>query len=106
MSEIHFSAADLTSIVGKHIFRRGNVSGDVTITQEGDTFLAEWSSDRGGRLTGVGFGRRGHIAFARAPNEQPPGLVEYHWDNNRLQARWTMSSVPKDAIALGHGTLV
>ena len=103
MSGNHFAAAQL---IGKHIFRQGSVSGDLTITREVDTFPAEWSS-AGGRLTGVGFARPGHIAFARAWGEVGdwPGLVEYRWDSDHLVARWTLPTVLHGAIAGGHATL-
>jgi len=96
------------SIVGKHTFQQGAVSGDVSITQELNTFSATWSGAGREPLAGVGFARPGHIAFARAPGEVGgwPGFVEYRWDKDHLVARWALPTVLKGAIAGGCATLV
>ena len=96
------------SIVGKHTFQQGTVSGDATISQDTDTFPAKWSSTDGAPLAGVGFARPGHVAFARAPGEVGgwPGFVEYRWDNDHLMARWTLPTALHGAIACGRATLV
>lgn len=97
-----------SSIVGKHTFRRGAVSGDVTITGKVNMFAADWSNAVSGRLTGVGFARSGHIAFARSLGEGGswPGLVEYRWEDDQLLARWTLPTALRGSIAGGRGTLL
>ena len=79
------------SIVGKHTFQQGTVSGDVIISQEKDTFLPKWSRAGGPTLAGAGVARPGHLAFARAPEFAGwPGFVEYRWNGDGLLARWAL----------------
>jgi len=90
------------SILGRHRFAAGTASpdssGELLIEQKQgsaatrgeDVFRATWNTAGGPTLNGLGFGRNGHISFARADAGQSDqvGLVEYGLAGGHLRARW------------------
>jgi hypothetical protein len=105
------------SILGRHMFNSSandgaDRSGEMVVTQNqgtakerGDDVLrAEWRVSAGPSLRGIGFGRDGHMAFARtADDRKKAGLVEYRLDNGQLRARWAHPDLG-GRIGRGSGT--